>query len=165
MHEHASVLLSLDGLLAPPIHPLSALANAAALLWDALPDINWAGFYLLDGGVLWLGPFHGKHACVRIEPGRGVCGTALSRNETLVVPDVHTFPGHIACDAASRSEIVVPLRVHGKPVGVLDVDSPSPGRFTPADRELLEGVASRLQTHIVGAGIGYDLQPGIKEDP
>lgn len=117
------------------------LANAAALLWMALDRINWAGFYLVSGGELLLGPFQGKPACVRIRMGRGVCGTAAARNQTQVVPDVHRFPGHIACDADSRSELVVPLRRAGRVVGVLDIDSPFPERFGAADAALMERAA------------------------
>ena len=121
------------------------LSNASALLYDALPRLNWAGFYLLRGGALWLGPFQGKPACVRIAPGKGVCGRAAEEDRTLVVPDVHVFPGHIACDGASRSEIVVPLHRAGKVVGVLDLDSPEYDRFTEEDRELIEKFASKLE--------------------
>lgn len=117
-------------------------ANLAALLWHALPDVNWAGFYFVAGETLMLGPFQGKPACVRIALGKGVCGTAAVRRETLVVPDVHAFPGHIACDAASRSEIVVPLLRGGELLGVLDVDSPLAARFDVADRAGLERVAA-----------------------
>ncbi len=138
-------------------HPLSNLANASALLFQSLSDINWAGFYLLDRGALWLGPFAGKPACVRIAPGRGVCGTAFLRNETLVVPDVHAFAGHIACDAASRSEIVVPLRLEGRPIGVLDVDSPLLSRFGEAERRALEAAARRLESCCDWKRLGYNL--------
>lgn len=125
-------------------HPvMTTLANASALVYDALEHVNWAGFYLLEDGALWLAPFQGKPACTRIAPGRGVCGTAFARNETLVVPDVHAFPGHIACDCASRSEIVVPLRgADGVPFGVLDIDSPEPDRFTDDDTRTLEAFAA-----------------------
>jgi GAF domain-containing protein len=120
------------------------MANMAALLFHQLPDLNWAGFYLMRGGELVLGPFQGKPACIRIPLGKGVCGTAAAARETQVVPDVHAFPGHIACDADSRSEIVVPL-IHGDAlVGVLDLDSPKPGRFDEADRAGLEAAARRL---------------------
>jgi len=112
---------------------LANAANMSALLYDALPKLNWAGFYFLQGGELVLGPFQGKVACVRIGLGRGVCGTAAQRRETLVVADVNAFPGHIACDAASRSEIVVPLLQEGRLLGVLDIDSPAPGRFDEED--------------------------------
>ena len=108
-------------------------ANTAALIFEALPEINWAGFYFLRGQELVVGPFQGKPACVRIGLGKGVCGTAAAQRRTLVVADVHEFPGHIACDAASRSEIVVPLICATSLVGVLDIDSPRPGRFDAAD--------------------------------
>ena len=123
-------------------HPVPNLANLSALLWQSLPDINWAGFYLAIEGELLLGPFQGKPACVRIPWGKGVCGTAAQRGETLLVPDVHAFPGHIACDSASRSEIVVPLLAEGRVVGVLDIDSPAPGRFTEEDAQGLAQLAA-----------------------
>lgn len=129
---------SLGSLLAGESDALANLANASALLAQALARINWCGFYLLRGEELVLGPFQGKPACVRIPLGKGVCGTAAERRETLVVPDVNAFPGHIACDAASRSEIVVPILQDGVPRGVLDVDSPEIGRFDDADRAGLE---------------------------
>jgi GAF domain-containing protein len=117
-------------------------ANTAALLWHALPGLNWAGFYLGRDDELVLGPFQGKPACVRIAVGRGVCGTAAATRQTVVVPDVHAFPGHIACDAASNSEIVVPLLRGGDLLGVLDLDSPHPGRFDDGDRQGLERIAA-----------------------
>ena len=120
------------------------MANMAALVFHQLPDLNWAGFYLMRDGELVLGPFQGKPACIRIPLGRGVCGTAAATRETQVVADVHAFPGHIACDADSRSEIVVPLIQGGAVIGVLDLDSPRPGRFDEADRAGLEAAASRL---------------------
>lgn len=123
---------------------LANLANAAALIYHALPDLNWAGFYLYKQGMLVLGPFQGMPACVRIPLGRGVCGTAALERRTQVVPDVHAFPGHIACDAASRSEIVAPLVDGERLLGVLDVDSPLPGRFDEGDREGLEALARLL---------------------
>lgn len=129
-------------------HPVANLANAAALLWQGLEDINWAGFYLLEGDVLVLGPFQGKPACIEIPMGRGVCGTAAARDCTLVVPDVHAFPGHIACDAASAAEIVIPLRRDGRVVGVLDIDSPLRGRFTEEDCVGLEAFAACLERAI-----------------
>ncbi len=129
-------------------HPISNLANAAALLWHSLPDLNWAGFYLLEGDRLVLGPFQGKTACIEIPLGRGVCGTAAQKNETQLVADVHAFRGHVACDSASRSEIVVPLRKNGAVVGVLDLDSPSLDRFTQADRAGLEAFAAILENSI-----------------
>lgn len=120
---------------------LANAANMAAILWQSLPDVNWAGFYFLRGGELVLGPFQGKVACVRIAMGKGVCGAAGERRETVIVPDVHMFPGHIACDAASRSEIVVPLIQDGRLLGVLDLDSPSPARF---DRDDASGLAEAV---------------------
>ena len=129
-------------------HTISNLANLSALLYDTLEDINWAGFSSLEGSTLVLGPFQGRPACVEIPLGRGVCGTAAREDRTVVVPDVHAFPGHIACDSASRSEIVIPLRVSGRVWGVLDIDSPSPDRFDESDREGLEKVALHAQTLI-----------------
>ena len=122
------------------------LANAAALLYHSLDNINWAGFYLLDGDRLLLGPFQGKPACTVIPVGKGVCGTAAAEGRTQLVADVHAFPGHIACDSASNSEIVVPLFKDGAVAGVLDIDSPVLSRFTEADREGLEAFAALLQT-------------------
>ncbi|HSP93347.1 MAG TPA: GAF domain-containing protein [Thermoanaerobaculia bacterium] len=137
---------SLGSLLAGESDALANLANASALLAQALARINWCGFYLLRGEELVLGPFQGKPACVRIPVGKGVCGTAVARRETLVVPDVNAFPGHIACDAASRSEIVVPILQDGLSRGVLDVDSPEIGRFDDADRAGLERFVGVLVT-------------------
>ncbi len=116
-------------------------ANTAALIYDGLPDLNWAGFYLYKSGELVLGPFQGKPACVRIALGKGVCGTAAARRETLLVEDVHAFPGHIACDSASNSEVVVPLLRGTELLGVLDLDSPVHARFKPADARGLEVLA------------------------
>lgn len=124
---------------------ITVLANAAALIWDSLDDINWAGFYIMRNGRLELGPFMGKPACTVIEPGRGVCGTAVSEDATQLVPDVHEFPGHIACDSASNSEIVVPIHRDGHVYGVLDIDSPLTGRFTEADRAGLEAMVRTLE--------------------
>ena len=129
-------------------HTISNLANLSALLYDTLEDINWAGFYILEGSTLVLGPFQGRPACVEIPLGRGVCGTAAREDRTVVVRDVHAFPGHIACDSASRSEIVIPLRVSDRVWGVLDIDSPSPDRFDESDREGLEAFALHAQTLI-----------------
>ena len=123
---------------------VAVMANASALLNEALDDINWVGFYITRGEDLILGPFQGKVACVRIPHGRGVCGAAALRRETVVVDDVHAFPGHIACDSASRSEIVVPLMQHGAVVGVLDIDSPSLSRFSDEDRVQIERVAAAV---------------------
>ena len=121
---------------------LPLFSNAAALLWEALPDVNWAGFYLLRGETLVLGPFQGRPACIHIARGRGVCGTAAESDRVQRVADVHAFPGHIACDAASRSELVVPLIRDGEVVGVIDLDSPEPGRFDTDDKAGIEAMAS-----------------------
>lgn len=125
---------------------MSNLSNAAAVIYQGMEEINWAGFYLLTDSVLWLGPFQGKPACVRIEEGKGVCGTAVLKDSTQLVPDVHAFPGHIACDGASASEIVVPLRKDGRMVGVLDIDSPVKGRFDEADRAGLERIVGLIES-------------------
>ena len=114
-------------------YKIANLANASALLWQELPQINWAGFYLMEDGALVLGPFQGKTACIRIPVGKGVCGTAVAENASQLVPDVHAFPGHIACDSASESEVVIPIRNGGEIYGVLDIDSPVKGRFTQED--------------------------------
>ena len=122
------------------------LANASALLWDSLENINWAGFYKMIDGKLVLGPFQGKTACIVIPVGRGVCGTAVAEDATQLVYDVHQFPGHIACDCASNSEIVVPIHVSGQIWGVLDIDSPNIGRFFEDDRAGLEAFVKVLET-------------------
>ena len=145
MTDYTSMLAQLDALVRDVPHPVADYANASALLFETMEDINWAGFYFLEGETLVLGPFQGKTACIEIPVGRGVCGTAAARNETQLVYDVHQFPGHIACDSASNSEIVVPLRRDGAVYGVLDIDSPLIGRFTQADREGLEAVARLLE--------------------
>ena len=124
------------------------LANASALLWEAMPGLNWAGFYQMTDGALVLGPFQGKPACIRIPLGRGVCGTAAEQGRTVRVEDVHTFPGHIACDSASNSEIVIPLYKAGQLWGVLDIDSPHFGRFTPEDQRNLETFAGKIQAFL-----------------
>jgi len=121
------------------------LANAAALLWNALEDINWAGFYILKKGELVLGPFQGKPACIRIPLGRGVCGTAAVKGETVLVENVHIFPGHIACDSSSNSEIVIPIKCGDEVVGVIDIDSPMFSRFRGEDAAGLEEFAAILQ--------------------
>ena len=126
-------------------YEIANLSNASALLWETLPDINWAGFYKMVEGALVLYPFQGKPACIRIPVGRGVCGTAVAENATQLVPDVHQFPGHIACDSASNSEIVVPIHVNGEIWGVLDIDSPYLNRFTEEDKSGLEQFAAVLE--------------------
>ncbi|HZP14019.1 MAG TPA: GAF domain-containing protein [Nevskiaceae bacterium] len=117
---------------------IANLANLSALIWQVLPDLNWAGFYLWKGNELVVGPFQGKPACVRIALGKGVCGTAVAKKQTIVVPDVDQFPGHIVCDSASRSEIVVPMMRRGEILGVLDIDSPKLARFDAEDQKGLE---------------------------
>lgn len=142
---YSGLCAELDALISGVPHKIANLANASALLYGTLDRLNWAGFYLMEGEKLVLGPFQGKPACIEIPLGRGVCGTAAAENRTVLVPDVHAFPGHIACDGASRSEIVVPLRKNGVVVGVMDLDSPELGRFTEADRSGLEAFANVLQ--------------------
>ena len=129
-------------------HFIANLANASALLFDTLENINWAGFYHLEQGRLVLGPFQGKPACTEIPLNRGVCGAAVSEGRTMLVDNVHKFPGHIACDSASNSEIVIPIRKKGAVVGVLDIDSPSFSRFNQADREGLEGFVKTLEREL-----------------
>ncbi len=124
---------------------LAVISNTSALLFERLSDVNWAGFYLLEGDSLVLGPFQGKLACVRIPVGRGVCGTAVSENRVQRVDDVHAFDGHIACDSASNSEIVLPLVVGGKIIGVLDIDSPEHARFTAEDEAGLRELVAQLE--------------------
>jgi len=138
----------LDHLLAGEADWIANLSNAASLLFNQMDAINWAGFYLWREEQLILGPFMGRPACVRIPLGKGVCGTAAERRETVVVPDVHAFPGHIACDAASRSEIVVPIVVGERLIGVLDLDAPVVERFDEIDREQLEAFVAILNRHI-----------------
>ena len=142
--RYADLLLQLDGLLGTERDGLANLANAAALLAELLPALNWVGFYLVRDGALRLGPFQGRVACVHIALGRGVCGTAAAQRQTIVVADVHAFPGHIACDAASRAEVVVPLLAGERLLGVLDLDSPQPGRFDADDARGLDAVAQLL---------------------
>ncbi|MBR5409598.1 MAG: GAF domain-containing protein [Clostridia bacterium] len=145
MPDYKLLCAQLEALNEDNSYPIAILANASALLFDALDNVNWAGFYLLEGDKLVLGPFQGKVACVTIPVGKGVCGTAFANNETLVVPDVHQFCGHIACDSASNSEIVVPLRKNDGPFGVLDIDSTVFCRFDEEDRAGLEAFARVLE--------------------
>jgi len=139
--QYETIARTLAALLEGERDWIANLANTSALLFAELSDVNWAGFYLLKDGELVLGPFQGKPACVRIALGKGVCGTAAQRRESIVVPNVHEFPGHIACDSASNSELVVPLIRNGKLLGVLDVDSPVLARFDADDRLGLEEIA------------------------
>ena len=144
MTDYKTLNAQLSALVKGVPHPVANLANAAALLYHTLDGLNWAGFYLLEGDTLVLGPFQGRPACIEIPVGRGVCGTAVAEGKTQLVPDVHEFPGHIACDSASNSEIVVPIHVGSEIVGVLDLDSPHIGRFTEEDRAGLEEFARIL---------------------
>ena len=140
--DYAQLAEELAGLLSGESDFVANAANTAALIFDALPDLNWAGFYFLKQDELVVGPFQGKPACVRIALGKGVCGTAALERRTIIVQDVHTFPGHIACDAASQSEIVIPLIAGRELLGVLDLDSPSVGRFNEGDGRGLESLAA-----------------------
>lgn len=144
MADYGTLNAQLSALVGGVPHRTANLANAAALLYHTLDGLNWAGFYLLEGDTLVLGPFQGRPACIEIPVGRGVCGTAVAEGKTQLVPDVHQFPGHIACDSASNSEIVVPIHVGSEIVGVLDLDSPHIGRFTEEDRAGLEEFARIL---------------------
>lgn len=149
MVDYEDLNLQLEGLVRGVPHRIANMANASALLFYTLPVLNWAGFYLIEDGRLVLGPFQGKPACIEIPLGSGVCGTAAAEDRTLVVANVHDFPGHIACDCASNSEIVVPLHAEdGSVLGVLDIDSPALGRFREEDREGLERFAKIIETQI-----------------
>lgn len=139
---------ALDALTADEPDGIANMANAAALIWQYLPDLNWAGFYRMVGGELVLGPFQGKAACIRIPIGKGVCGAAAATGETQRVDDVHAFPGHIACDAASRSELVVPIVRDGAVIAVLDLDSPHASRFDAEDAAGCEALAGLLSARI-----------------
>ena len=138
MSDYSTLCRDLVSLVQGVPYPIANLANASALLWQELEDLNWAGFYLAEGDRLVLGPFQGKPACIEIPYGKGVCGTAAEKQEAVVVEDVREFPGHIACDEASRSEIVIPMTHNGVVFAVLDLDSPTQGRFTQSDRAGLE---------------------------
>jgi GAF domain-containing protein len=145
---HADLLSAARALIESEPDAVANMANLAALIWQFLPDLNWAGFYRMVDGELVLGPFIGRPACIRIPLGKGVCGTAASSAETQLVPDVHAFPGHIACDAASRSELVVPVIRDGVVIAVIDLDSPSPARFDEADAHGIEALAAAVARHI-----------------
>ncbi len=146
--NYQMVIKQLKALLEGEKNQIANLSNASALLNQFLKEVNWVGFYLMDDGELVLGPFQGLPACVRIPVGKGVCGTAVQENKTMLVEDVHQFPGHIACDAASRSEIVVPIVKDGTVVGVLDIDSPLTSRFDEVDQKYLEQFVEELTKHI-----------------
>lgn len=145
MVDYELLVKQLEGLTGNVPYAITNLSNAAALLWEMLPDINWAGFYKMEDGQLILYPFQGKPACTRILVGRGVCGTAVAEDATQLVPDVHEFPGHIACDSASNSEIVIPIHAGGEIWGVLDIDSPYLNRFTAEDQVGLERFVQILE--------------------
>ena len=149
MTDYSTLNRQLAALVHGVPHRIANLANAAALLYHTLEDLNWAGFYLLEEDTLVLGPFQGKPACIEIAPGRGVCGAAVAQDRTQLVPDVHQFPGHIACDSASNSELVVPIHADGRVVGVLDLDSPRVGRFTEDDRAGLEEFVRILEKEAI----------------
>lgn len=151
MRNYEDLNLQLEALTQGIPYRTANLANAAALLYHTLEDLNWAGFYLMEGGKLVLGPFQGRPACIEIPVGKGVCGTAVAQGCSQRVEDVHSFPGHIACDSASNSELVIPIRERGEIVGVLDLDSPSMGRFTPEDQQGLEAFVSILERTVFGS--------------
>lgn len=151
MTDYKELILQLKALTEGVPYPTANLANASALLWQHLENINWAGFYIMEQGALVLGPFQGKPACIRIPVGKGVCGTAAAEDRTQLVADVHQFPGHIACDGASNSEIVVPIHKNGQVWGVLDIDSPVFDRFSQEDRKGLEAFVKILETALFGA--------------
>lgn len=146
--EQRSLAKQAGELLAEEKWYVTAFSNISSLIMAVMPGLNWAGFYLVRDGSLTVGPFQGKPACIRIAPGKGVCGTALVRDETLVVPDVHKFPGHIACDGASESEIVIPIHAGGQVSAVLDIDSPVRDRFTSEDREELEALVRVIEEKV-----------------
>lgn len=148
--NYSMICQQLSALMDGVPYEVANLANASALLWQELPDLNWAGFYKMIDGALVLGPFQGKTACIRIPVGRGVCGTAVAQNKVQRVEDVHAFPGHIACDSASNSEIVLPLYQNGKIWGVLDIDSPNLCRFTEEDQRGLEAAADIISNMLSG---------------
>ena len=142
--NYQELIQNIEALIEGIPYPIANYANVSAAIWNAMDAINWVGFYLLENNTLILGPFQGNPACVMIPAGKGVCGTAVNEMRTLIVPDVHEFPGHIACDAASRSEIVIPMIKDGKIFGVLDIDSPITDRFNENDRINLENIVSIL---------------------
>lgn len=148
LEQYTMLSKQLDALLEGEYNSIANLSNASALLNQFLERINWVGFYLMENGELVLGPFQGLPACVRIPVGKGVCGTAVSDKKTMLVEDVQAFPGHIACDAASRSEIVIPLMKEDQVIGVLDIDSPELSRFTEDDQQGLELFAETLAKHL-----------------
>ena len=150
MTDYAMMLKQVEEMLKEEPWYVAAMSNLSALIMENMADLNWAGFYLRRGEGLTVGPFQGKPACIHIPMGKGVCGTAALKDSTIVVPDVHAFPGHIACDSASRSEIVIPLHAAGQVVAVLDIDSPVPDRFSGKDREGLEQLVQLFQEKLGG---------------
>jgi GAF domain-containing protein len=147
---YADLLAAADAVTSGEHDAIANMANVAALIWEFVPDLNWAGFYRMVDEELVLGPFQGKAACIRIPLGRGVCGAAAQSRETQLVTDVHAFPGHIACDAASASEIVIPLIHAGQLLGVLDLDSPKPARFDAEDQAGLEALCAHITPRLLG---------------
>ena len=148
MTDYDALIAQAESLTAGVPHRIANLANVSALIFDTLEDLNWTGFYLLEGETLVLGPFQGRPACIEIPVSRGVCGAAVRENCSQLVKDVHAFAGHIACDSASRSELVVPLRRDGAVFGVLDLDRPSLSRFTEADRDCMERLAKTIEPYL-----------------
>ncbi len=147
--DYKMMLEQLKALVSQDPNYVTALSSAAALLWESLEDINWAGFYLVRGEILAVGPYQGKVACIHIPRGKGVCGTAWAKNEIQLVPDVHAFPGHIACDSASNSEIVLPILNNGAVAAVMDIDSPSFSRFSEEDRDGLAQLCDHLSRTLI----------------
>ena len=147
--NYKELIMQVDALTAGVPHLVANLANASAAIWQEMERINWAGFYLMEGGKLVLGPFQGKPACIEIAVGKGVCGTAVAERKTQLVEDVHQFPGHIACDCASNSEIVVPMYKNGEIFGVLDIDSPYYARFTAEDQAGMEELVRVLERNLL----------------
>ena len=148
MTDYKTLAGQAEGMLEAEPWYAAAFSNISALVMAMVPGLNWAGFYLMRNGKLTVGPFQGKPACIHIAPGKGVCGTAVVRDETLLVPDVHEFPGHIACDGASESEIVIPIHEGGQVRAVLDIDSPVKNRFTPEDRDGLERLVRMIEEKV-----------------
>ena len=148
MTDYPLIIKQMQSLSEVSDDPIAVMANVSSLLYHAMEGVNWAGFYLVKDGALLLGPFQGRAACVKIEKGKGVCGTAWAEDRLQLVPDVHAFPGHIACDSASRSEIVVPIHRGGAVTAVLDIDSPLPARFTEEDAAGLTALAAALESII-----------------
>ena len=146
--NYKELIMQVDALTAGVPHLVANLANVSAAIWQEMDRINWAGFYLMEGGKLVLGPFQGKPACIEIAVGKGVCGTAVAQRKTQLVEDVHQFPGHIACDGASNSEIVVPIYKNGEVFGVLDIDSPYYARFTAEDQAGMEELVRVLEKNL-----------------